>query len=157
TMDTLISMGVLAAYGWSTYRLVWGEAGMPGMTMELSWRASGHDELYLEVAAGVTLFLLLGRYFEARAKRRSGAALEALLSLGAKDVALLEDCVERRVPIARLEVGMRFVVRPGEQIATDGEVEEGTSAVDQSMLTGEPVPVEVGPGAEVVGATVITS
>ena len=157
TMDTLISMGVLAAYGWSTYRLFWGEAGMPGMTMELSWRASGHDELYLEVAAGVTLFLLLGRYFEARAKRRSGAALEALLSLGAKDVALLEDGVERRVPIDRLEVGMRFVVRPGEQIATDGEVEEGTSAVDESMLTGEPVPVEVGPGDEVVGATVNTS
>ena len=158
TMDTLISMGVLAAYGWSLYALFWGDAGMPGMTMELSWRATGGDELYLEVAAGVTMFLLLGRYFEARAKRRSGAALEALLSLGAKDVAILDaDGAERRVPIDQLAVGMRFVVRPGEQIATDGEVEEGTSAVDQSMLTGEPVPVEVGPGDQVVGATVNTS
>ncbi|MFP5256410.1 MAG: heavy metal translocating P-type ATPase [Acidimicrobiia bacterium] len=157
TMDTLISMGVLAAYGWSVYSLFWGDAGMTGMTMEMGLDASGHDELYLEVAAGVTTFLLLGRYFEARAKRRSGAALEALLSLGAKDVALLEDGVERRVPIEHLAVGMRFVVRPGEQIATDGEVEEGASAVDASMLTGEPVPVEVGPGDQVAGATVNTS
>ncbi|MGV3759834.1 MAG: heavy metal translocating P-type ATPase [Actinomycetota bacterium] len=157
TMDTLISMGVLAAYGWSTYSLFWGEAGMTGMTMEMSVSASGHDELYLEVAAGVTMFLLLGRYFEARAKRRSGAALEALLSLGAKDVALLEEGVERRVPVEQLAVGMRFVVRPGEQIATDGEVEEGASAVDASMLTGEPVPVEVSPGDQVAGATVNTS
>jgi Cu+-exporting ATPase len=157
TMDTLISMGVLAAYGWSTYSLFWGDAGMTGMTMEMSFDASGHDELYLEVAAGVTMFLLLGRYFEARAKRRSGAALEALLSLGAKDVALLEDGVERRVPIEQLAVGMRFVVRPGEQIATDGEIEDGVSAVDASMLTGEPVPVEVGPGDQVAGATLNTS
>ena len=157
TMDTLISMGVLAAYGWSVYSLFWGDAGMTGMTMEMGFDASSHDELYLEVAAGVTTFLLLGRYFEARAKRRSGAALEALLSLGAKDVALLDDGIERRVPIEHLGVGMRFVVRPGEQIATDGEVEEGTSAVDASMLTGEPVPVEVGPGDQVAGATVNTS
>jgi Cu+-exporting ATPase len=157
TMDTLISMGVLAAYGWSVYSLFWGDAGMTGMTMEMSLDAAGHDELYLEVAAGVTTFLLLGRYFEARAKRRSGAALEALLSLGAKDVALLEDGVERRVPVEHLVVGMRFVVRPGEQIATDGEVEQGNSAVDASMLTGEPVPVEVGPGDQVAGATVNTS
>jgi Cu+-exporting ATPase len=156
TMDTLISIGVLAAYGWSLYALFWGDAGRLGMTMRMQVGASGGgaDELYLEVAAGVTMFLLTGRYLEARAKRRSGAALEALLSLGAKDAAVLDGGTERRVPIDQLAVGMRFVVRPGEQIATDGVVEEGTSAVDASMLTGEPVPVEVGPDDAVTGATV---
>jgi Cu+-exporting ATPase len=155
TMDTLISIGVLAAYGWSVYALFWGDAGIVGTTMDMGLSAgSGADELYLEVASGVTLFLLAGRYLEAKAKRRSGAALEALLSLGAKQVAVLEDGGERVTEIEDLRVGMRFVVRPGEQIATDGVVEEGTSAVDASMLTGEPVPVEVGPGDDVTGATV---
>jgi len=156
TMDTLISIGVLAAYGWSVYALFWGDAGRIGMTMEMSIGGSaGGDELYLEVAAGVTLFLLTGRYLEAKAKRRSGAALEALLSLGAKQVAVLgDDGVEQTIDVDGLRVGMRFVVRPGEQIATDGVVEDGTSAVDASMLTGEPVPVEVGPGDAVTGATV---
>ena len=154
TMDTLISIGVLAAYGWSVYALFWGDAGIVGTTMDMGLSGSGADELYLEVASGVTLFLLAGRYLEAKAKRRSGAALEALLSLGAKQVAVLEDGGERVTEIEDLRVGMRFVVRPGEQIATDGVVEEGTSAVDASMLTGEPVPVEVGPGDDVTGATV---
>jgi P-type Cu+ transporter len=157
TMDTLISIGVLAAYGWSVYALFWGGAGITGTTMDMAMglsTESGADELYLEVAAGVTLFLLTGRYLEAKAKRRSGAALEALLSLGAKQVAVLEDGGEHVTDIEDLRVGMRFVVRPGEQIATDGVVEEGTSAVDASMLTGEPVPVEVGPGDDVTGATV---
>jgi Cu+-exporting ATPase len=154
TMDTLISIGVLAAYGWSVYALFWGEAGTTGMTMSMTGGDGGVDDLYLEVAAGVTMFLVAGRYLEARAKRRSGAALDALLSLGAKEVALLEDGVERLAPIEDLRPGMRFVVRPGEQIATDGVVEEGTSAVDASMLTGEPVPVEVGPGDAVTGATI---
>ena len=154
TMDTLISIGVLAAYGWSVYALFWGDAGIVGTTMDMGLSGSGADELYLEVASGVTLFLLTGRYLEAKAKRRSGAALEALLSLGAKQVAVLEDGSERVTEIEDLRVGMRFVVRPGEQIATDGVVEEGTSAVDASMLTGEPVPIEVGPGDDVTGATV---
>jgi Cu+-exporting ATPase len=160
-MDTLISLGVVAATAWSLYALLWGEAGEVGMRMSfhLAARGTGTDDLYLEVASGVTLFLLTGRYLEARAKRRSGAALDALLSLGAKDVSLLEpdaDGVERerRAPVAELAVGRRFVVRPGEQIATDGVVEEGASAVDASMLTGESVPVEVGPGDTVAGATV---
>ena len=158
TMDTLISMGVLAAFGWSVHRLFWGEAGMPGMTMTFSLTGGGRDEIYLEVAAGVTLFLLIGRYLEARAKRRSGAALEALLSLGAKEATRLDDDgTEHRIPADQLAVGDRFVVRPAEQIATDGEVESGTSAIDASMLTGEPVPVEVGPGDTVAGATVNTS
>ena len=157
TMDTLISIGVLAAYGWSVYALFWGEAGVTGTTMAMDVTGGGTDELYLEVAAGVTMFLVAGRYLEARAKRRSGAALDALLSLGAKDVAILDDSGERRAPIDELRPGMRFVVRPGEQIATDGVVEEGTSAVDASMLTGEPVPVEVGPGDPVTGATINAS
>ena len=156
TMDTLISLGVLAAYGWSVYALFWGGAGQIGMTMDMGLSSGGTavDELYLEVAAGVTMFLVAGRYLEARAKRRSGAALEALLSLGAKEVALLDGGTEHLVPIDELREGMRFVVRPGGQIATDGVVEEGTSAVDVSMLTGESVPVEVGPGDAVTGATV---
>jgi Cu+-exporting ATPase len=115
---------------------------------------SGLSSIYLEVAAGVTVFILAGRFFEARAKRRAGAALRALLELGAKEVAVLRGDREERIPIDRLAVGDRFVVRPGEKVATDGLVEDGTSAVDASMLTGESVPVEVGPGAAVVGATV---
>ncbi|RIQ20316.1 heavy metal translocating P-type ATPase [Jiangella rhizosphaerae] len=157
TMDTLISMGTLAALGWSVYALFWGTAGMPGMThpFELTIsRGGGSGEIYLEVAAGVTTFILAGRYFEARSKRRAGAALRALLELGAKEVSVLRDGVERRVPAGDLGVGDLFVVRPGEKIATDGVVTEGASAVDRSMLTGESVPVEVGPGDEVAGATV---
>ncbi len=157
TMDTLISVGVLAAFGWSLWALFIGEAGMAGMRMpfELSVRRGGSHELYLEVAAAVVVFILAGRYFEAKAKRRAGAALRALLSLGAKDVARLDaDGVERRIPVEQLAVGDRFVVRPGEKIATDGVITEGASAVDTSLLTGESVPVEVGPGDPVVGATV---
>ncbi len=158
TMDTLISVGVLAAFGWSLYALFVGEAGMPGMTMGFELipeRGAGADEIYLEVATAVTVFILAGRYFEARAKRRAGAALTALLGLGAKDVAILDgDSRERRVPVERLAVGDRFVVRPGEKVATDGVVEEGGSAVDESLLTGESIPVEKHPGDEVVGASV---
>jgi Cu+-exporting ATPase len=155
TMDTLISLGVIAAFTWSMYALFLGDAGMTGMTMRLSFSASGGDELYLETASVVTTFLLAGRYFEARSKRRAGAALKALLELGAKDVAVLDaDGAERRIPVQQLAVGDRFVVRPGEKIATDGIVEEGRSAVDQSLLTGESVPVEKGPGDEVAGAGV---
>ena len=157
TMDTLISVGVLAAFGWSVWALFWGGAGETGMTMPFELVPSSDPDLpaiYLEVAAGVTTLILLGRFFEARAKRRSGAALRALLSLGAKDVAVLRDGHELRIPSEQLVVGDRFVVRPGEKVATDGVVEEGTSAVDASMLTGESVPVEVGPGDAVIGATV---
>src|SRR5687767_12467832 len=139
TMDTLVSVGVLAAFGWSLYALFVGDAGGPDMRMpfELSIeRGGGAHEIYLEVASAVTVFILAGRYFEARAKRRSGAALRALLELGAKDVAILDpDGAERRVPVEQLAVGDRFVVRPGEKVATDGIVEEGVSAVDQSLLT----------------------
>ena len=148
TMDTLISIGVLAAFGWSLYALFLGDAGEPGMTHGFTWTADrdmGSSMIYLEVAAGVTTFILAGRYFEARAKRRSGAALRALLELGAKDVAVLRDGAEQRIPIDQLAVGDRFVVRPGEKVATDGVVEDGSSAIDASLLTGEPVPVEVGP------------
>ena len=157
TMDTLISVGVLAAFAWSLYALFIGEAGVPGMTMAFDLtpdRGAGQHEIYLEVAAAVTVFILAGRYFEARAKGRSGAALRALLELGAKDVGVLRDGVEQRVPVDQLQVGDRFVVRPGEKIATDGVVVEGTSAIDESLLTGESVPVEVTPGDAVVGATV---
>ncbi len=156
TMDTLVSVGTLAAFGWSVWALFLGDAGMPGMRMPLSLtveRTDG-DPLYLEVAAVVTVLILAGRLFEARAKRRAGLALRALLELGVKDVAVLVDGVERRVPLGQLAVGDRFVVRPGEKVATDGEVEQGSSAIDASLLTGESVPVEVGPGDAVVGATV---
>jgi P-type Cu+ transporter len=154
TMDTLISLGVLAAFAWSLYALFIGDAGMPGMTMTFDLvpeRGSGADEIYLEVATAVTVFLLAGRYFEARAKRQAGAALTALLELGAKDVELLDGT---RIPVEQLAVGDRFLVRPGEKVATDGIVEQGSSAVDQSLLTGESVPVEKRPGDEVAGATV---
>ncbi|MGQ0576721.1 MAG: heavy metal translocating P-type ATPase [Pseudonocardia sp.] len=161
TMDTLISMGVLAAFGWSLYALLWGTAGMPGMTHAFTLTiapSDGAGNIYLEVATGVTTFILAGRYFESRAKRHAGAALRALLDLGAKDVAVLRSVkgreVEVRIPTEQLTVGDRFVVRPGEKIATDGVVEDGTSAVDAAMLTGESVPVEVGPDDAVVGATV---
>jgi Cu+-exporting ATPase len=157
SMDTLISLGVVSAFFWSLYALFFGSAGEPGMKMPFTLipsRGSGAEEIYLEVAAGVTTFILAGRYFEARAKRRSGAALRALLELGAKDVAVLRDGTETRIPADQLVVGDEFVVRPGEKIATDGVVVTGSSAVDASMLTGESVPVEVGEGDAVVGATV---
>jgi Cu+-exporting ATPase len=157
TMDTLISLGVISAFTWSLFALFFGGAGEPGMKMPFTLipsRGSGTEEIYLEVAAGVTTFILAGRYFEARAKRRSGAALKALLELGAKDVAVLRDGTEVRIPADQLAVGNEFVVRPGEKIATDGVIVTGSSAVDASMLTGESVPVEVSEGDTVVGATV---
>jgi len=157
TMDTLVSLGTLAALGWSVYALFFGTAGVPGMThpFELTVsRAHGSGNIYLEAASGVTTFLLAGRYFEARSKRRAGAALRALLELGAKQVAVLRDGREQLIGVDRLRVSDRFVVRPGEKIATDGVIDEGSSAVDASMLTGESVPVEVGPGGAVVGATI---
>ncbi|WP_241383511.1 heavy metal translocating P-type ATPase [Rhodococcus sp. CH91] len=159
TMDTLVSLGTLAAFGWSIYALFWGTAGTPGMTHPFEFvieRGDGSGNIYLEAAAGVTTFILAGRYFEQRSKRRAGAALHALLELGAKDVAVLgpDGVTENRVPVEQLAVGDLFVVRPGEKIATDGVIERGTSAVDASMLTGESVPVEVGVGDTVVGGTV---
>ncbi|WP_103531649.1 cation-translocating P-type ATPase, partial [Streptomyces sp. SM11] len=156
TMDTLVSLGTLAAFGWSLWALFLGDAGMPGMRHGFDLtvsRADATSTIYLEVAAGVITFILLGRYLEARAKRKSGAALRALMHLGAKDVAVLRAGREVRVPASELVVGDRFVVRPGEKIATDGTVVEGASAVDASMLTGESVPVEVGVGDTVTGAT----
>ena len=157
TMDTLISVGTLAALAWSVYALFFGTAGELGMThpFELTIRRSdGANNIYLEAASGVTMFILAGRYLEARSKRASGAALRALLQLGARDVAVLRDGVETRVPTDQLAVDTHFVVRPGEKIATDGTVVEGRSAIDASMLTGESVPVEVTVGDSVVGATV---
>ncbi|WP_224280304.1 heavy metal translocating P-type ATPase [Nocardioides lacusdianchii] len=156
TMDTLISVGVTAAWLWSLWALLFTHAGMTGMRMPFDLFPDGEADvhIYLEVAAAVTTFIIAGRYFEARAKRQSGAALRALLDMGAKDVAVLRGGAEVRVPVSQLAVGDRFIVRPGEKVATDGVVEDGTSAVDASMLTGEPVPVEVGPGDVVVGATV---
>ena len=157
TMDTLVSMGVSAAYLWSLYALFFGGAGMPGMTHGFTWIAQpgqAGNTIYLEVAAGVTTFLLLGRYLEVRAKRRASQAVRALLEVGAKDAALLRGGAEVRVPVAQLRVGDEFVVRPGERIATDGVVVSGTSAVDTSTITGESVPVEVSEGDAVVGATV---
>jgi Cu+-exporting ATPase len=158
TMDTLISIGTLAAWLWSLYALFLGDAGMNDMRMAfqiIPRSGAGADQIYLETAGIVTTFVLAGRYFEAKAKRRAGAALKALLELGAKGVAILDDDgTERRVAIDQLAVGDRFVVRPGEKVATDGTVEAGSSAVDMSMLTGESVPVEVSPGSAVAGATV---
>ncbi|MFI1890051.1 heavy metal translocating P-type ATPase [Streptomyces jumonjinensis] len=156
TMDTLVSVGTSAAFLWSLYALFFGHAGMPGMThpFELTIsRSDGASNIYLEAAAGVTAFILAGRYFEARSKRKAGAALKALMELGAKEVTVLRDGKEVRVPTAELAVGDRFLVRPGEKIATDGIVVEGSSAVDAAMLTGESVPVEVSPGDGVTGAT----
>ena len=164
TMDTLVSVGVSAAFLWSLYALFFGHAGMAGMTHGFEWVAQpgdGASNIYLEVAAGVTTFVLIGRYVEVRAKRQAGAALRALLDLGAKDVAVLRPAggdgaarIETRIPVADLRVDDEFVVRPGEKIATDGIVVDGTSAVDASLLTGESVPVEVAPGDPVTGATV---
>ncbi|MBA2637612.1 MAG: copper-translocating P-type ATPase [Solirubrobacterales bacterium] len=158
TMDTLISVGTLAAWGWSVVALFFLDAGMVGMEMPMQFvldRGASSSHIYLEAAGVVTTLILAGRYFEARAKRRSGAALTALLQLGAKDVAVIDsDDAERRIPVEALSVGDRFVVRPGEKVATDGVIEEGSSAVDQSLLTGESLPVEKAPGDEVVGATV---
>jgi|HubBroStandDraft_6_1064221.scaffolds.fasta_scaffold16291_4 Cu+-exporting ATPase len=159
TMDTLVSVGVAAAYLWSLYALFLGTAGQPGARMSFAWlaRGSGAGATYLEVASGVTALVLLGRYLEARARRRSGAALRALLSLGARDAAVLRDGREVRVPAGQLAAGEEFVVRPGEKIAADGVVVSGCSAVDTSMLTGETVPAEVGPGDTVTGGCVNTS
>ena len=157
TMDTLISMGTLAAFLWSLYALFLGSAGMPGMTHPFEFtlsRSDGTANIYLEVGAGVTMFILAGRYFEKRSKRQAGAAMRALLELGAKEVSVLRDGVETLIPVDDLQVGDEFIVRPGEKIATDGVVVSGTSAVDASMLTGESVPVEVGPADAVTGATV---
>jgi Cu+-exporting ATPase len=158
TMDTLISLGTLAAWGWSVVALFFLDAGDPNMRMPFDLvvgRDESADQIYFEVASVVTVFILAGRYFEARAKRRAGAALEALLELGAKEADVLDDDgVERRVPAEDLLVGDRFVVRPGEKLPTDGLVEEGHSAIDRSLLTGESVPVEVAPGDAVIGATV---
>ncbi|WP_405903604.1 heavy metal translocating P-type ATPase [Streptomyces sp. NBC_00656] len=160
TMDTLVSVGTLAAFGWSLWALFLGDAGMPGMRHGFDFtvsRADGASTIYLEVAAGVVTFILLGRYLEAKSKRKAGSALRALMHLGAKDVAVLRDGTEVRVPVGRLAVGDRFVVRPGEKVATDGTVVEGASAVDASMLTGESIPVDVRPGDPVTGATVNVS
>jgi Cu+-exporting ATPase len=157
TMDTLISMGTLAALGWSLYALFLGTAGAPGLThgFELTIaRTDGSGNIYLEAASGIATAILAGRYFEARAKRRSGAALRALLELGAKEVSVLRGGQEQRIPVDQLTVGDLFIARPGEKIATDGVITEGSSAVDASMLTGESVPVEVSSGDTVVGATV---
>lgn len=156
TMDTLVSVGTLAAFGWSLWALFLGDAGMPGMRHGFTFtvsRADASSALYLEVAAGVSTFILLGRWLEARSKRKAGAALRTLLELGAKDAAVLRDGAEVRTPVALLAVGDRFVVRPGETVATDGTVVDGASAVDVSMLTGESVPVDVAAGDAVTGAT----
>ncbi|WP_199750270.1 heavy metal translocating P-type ATPase, partial [Streptomyces sp. NP10] len=156
TMDTLISVGTSAAFLWSVWALFFGTAGMAGMTHPFEFtiaRSDGAGNIYLEAAAGVTAFILAGRYFEARSKRKAGAALKALMELGAKEVTVLRDGVETTIPTSALQVGDRFLVRPGEKIATDGTVIEGSSAVDASMLTGESVPVEVSVGDTVTGAT----
>jgi Cu+-exporting ATPase len=156
TMDTLVSLGTLAALGWSVYALIWGSAGELGMVHPFSLtleRGDGSGSIYLEAATGVTAFLLAGRYAEAKAKRRSGDALRALLELGAKEVTLRRHGAEQVVPVEQLVVGDEFVVRPGEKVATDGVVVEGSSAVDTSLVTGESVPVEVGVGDPVIGAT----
>ncbi|MGW4835473.1 heavy metal translocating P-type ATPase, partial [Streptomyces globisporus] len=156
TMDTLISVGTSAAFLWSVWALFFGTAGMVGMTHPFEFiiaRSDGAGNIYLEAAAGVTAFILAGRYFEARSKRKAGAALKALMELGAKEVTVLRDGVETTIPTSALRVGDRFLVRPGEKIATDGTVVEGSSAVDASMLTGESVPVEVAVGDTVTGAT----
>ncbi|MGW1707357.1 heavy metal translocating P-type ATPase [Streptomyces sp. NPDC002206] len=160
TMDTLVSIGTLAAFGWSLWALFFGDAGMTGMRHGFDFtvsRAEGSSTIYLEVAAGVITFILLGRYLEAKSKRKAGSALRALMHLGAKDVSVLQGGTEVRIPVDRLTVGDRFVVRPGEKIATDGAVTEGASAVDASMLTGESVPVDVNVGDAVTGATVNVS
>jgi Cu+-exporting ATPase len=157
SMDTLVSVGAVAAWAWSVVALLFTTAGDDGYRMAFAWSFSNtaaHGDIYLEVASTIITLILLGRFLEARAKRSAGAALRALLALSAKEASVLVDGVERRVPIASLAVGDRFVVRPGERVATDGIVVEGTSAVDRSVLTGESIPVEVAPGADVSGASV---
>ena len=157
TMDTLISMGTSVALLWSVYALFLGTAGVPGMTHPFEFTIAPSDgaaNIYLEVGAGVTMFILAGRYFEKRSKRQAGAALRALLELGAKEVSVLRDGAEVKIPVEELAVGDEFIVRPGEKIATDGVVVSGSSAVDASMLTGESVPVEVAAGDPITGATV---
>src|SRR4051812_30394412 len=155
TMDTLVSLGTLAAVGWSLWALFLGDAGLPGMKHPFDITArGGPDAIYLEAAAGVTTFLLAGRHLEARAKRRAGDSLRALLEMGAKTVTVLRDGLEQQLPIEQLHPGDEFVVRPGEKVATDGVVVDGASALDLSLLTGESVPVEVRPGDPVTGATV---
>ena len=160
TMDTLISVGVGAALGWSLYALFFGGAGMPGMTMTLELfgqPGEGSHEIYLEVAAAVTTFMLLGRYLEHRAKRDAGAALRALMESGAKEATVLRDGVEKLLPLAMVKQGDVMVVRPGERIPTDGEIVEGAAAIDTSMMTGESVPVEATVGDSVLGGTINTS
>lgn len=157
TMDTLVSVGVTAAFGWSVYALFWGTAGVPGLRHGFTFIASrgdGASHIYLEAAAGVTTFLLAGRYFEKRSKLKAGDALRALAEVGAKDVTVLVDGRETTIPIEQLAVGQEFVVRPGEKVATDGVVVDGQSAVDQAIITGESLPVQVAPGDEVIGGTV---
>ncbi|MFF7730064.1 heavy metal translocating P-type ATPase [Streptomyces sp. NPDC008001] len=158
TMDTLVSLGVLASYSWSAYALFFGGAGRPGMRMPftlLPSMAGGTADVYLEAVVGVPLFVLVGRLLEARARHSTGSALRALASLAAKDVLVrAADGTERRVPIEQLRVGDRFVVRPGERVATDGVVVTGSSALDLSLVTGESAPVEAGPGSSVVGGAV---
>ena len=160
TMDTLISLGVLAAVGWSVYALLFGGAGRMGMTMTLSLfgaPGAGSHEIYWEVAAAVTTFMLLGRYLEHRAKRDAGAALRALMESGAKEATLQRDGGDVVVPISQVRPGDVMVVRPGERIPTDGEIIEGSAAIDTSMMTGESVPREAGPGDAVLGGTINTS
>jgi P-type Cu+ transporter len=157
TMDTLIALGVSAAYGWSLYALFFGTAGAWDMRMEYHWlphRGAGAGEIYLEVAAAVTLFILYGRYLEARAKSKAGRALEGLIELGAREVVVVRSGVEELVPIDELAVGDTFIVRPGDKIASDGIVVTGRSAVDTSVMTGESMPRDVGPGDAVIGATI---
>ncbi|GAB3475687.1 Cu+-exporting ATPase [Amycolatopsis cihanbeyliensis] len=157
SMDTLVSIGVLASYGWSLTSAVFGTSAGPGYWLGFGVTAAGADAVYLDVAAGVTTFLLAGRYFEARARRSAGAVLSALADLAAREVRVLRDGVEALVPVGELAAGAEFVVRPGERIAADGTVTSGASAVDTSMMTGEPVPVEAGAGDEVIGGTISTS
>ncbi len=160
TMDTLISLGTTAAFGWSLYALFFGDAGHLGYThrFELNlMRGHGEANLYFEAVAGIVVFLLLGRYIEARSKAAAGEAVRSLLHLGATEATLLVDGREVRVPIDQLAVGDEFVVRPGEKLATDGVVVSGFSAVDNSLVTGESVPVDVVPGDPVIGATVNTT
>ncbi|WP_246495441.1 heavy metal translocating P-type ATPase [Streptomyces zagrosensis] len=157
TMDTLVSLGTIAAFSWSTYALFFGGAGKPGMEMPFTLLPSASGDtphVYLEAAVAVPLFVLTGRLCEARARHGTGSALRALASLAAKDVVIRVGGVEQRVPIEQLQVGDRFVVRPGERVATDGVVTEGGSALDMSLVTGESAPVEVGPGSAVVGGAV---
>lgn len=160
TMDTLITLGTLAATLWSVWAMLWGSAGEPGLRHEFHLtleHSHGASNIYFEAAVGVTFFVLLGRYFEKRSKREAGAALRALMEMGAKEATVVRNGQETRIPIRDLQLGDTFVVRPGEHIATDGEVIDGQSAIDMSMLTGESIPVEVGPGATVTGATLNTS